>query len=76
MNVFIMFHNVMTKSTDISRSIVQYFDNSTTKGLVELADACKIVRITVFWDVAQYNLVEMFQRFGTACFLHGSTLVP
>jgi hypothetical protein len=75
MNMFIMFHNVM-KSTDISRSTVQYFDNSTTKDGVELADAYMIVIITVFWDVTQYNLVEMFHRFGTACFLHGRTLVP
>ena len=57
MNVFIMFHNVMTKSTDISRSTVQYFDNSTTKGGVELADAYMIVRITVFWDVTQYSFI-------------------
>ena len=76
MNVYIMFHNVMTKSSDISRSTAQYFDNSRTKSIIELKDTCMIVRITVFWDVTQYNLVEMFQRFGTACFLHGSTLVP
>lgn len=71
-----MFHNVMTKSTDINWSTVQYCDNSTTKSGIELADTCMIVRITVFWDVTQYNLVEMLQRFGTACFLHGITLVP
>jgi hypothetical protein len=75
MNVYIMFHNVM-KSTDISRSTVQYFDNSRTESGVELKDTCMIVRITVFWDVTPYNLVEMYQRFGTARFLHCSTLVP
>ena len=62
MNVYIMFHDVMTKSTDISRSTVQYFGNSRTKSGIELKDTCMIVRIAVFWNVTQYTLVELFHR--------------